>query len=165
MPLTSRQLRFCQEYIIDPNATQAAIKAGYSPKTARQVGDENLSKPYILMEIEKHRQVLRNKMELTAEMITKELRALGFWNINDFLLEGNEIRDITQLSREKTIPLIGIKVKVSSYTLEDGKVVKEITTELKFSDKRAALVDLGKYLGIFEKDNRQKGRKIIVTRK
>ncbi|MEJ7737433.1 MAG: terminase small subunit [Chitinophagaceae bacterium] len=165
MLLTSRQLRFCQEYIIDPNATKSAIKAGYSPKTARQIGDQNLSKVYILKEIKRHQEELRKKLELTAEKVIEELRALGFWNIQDYLLEGNEIIDITQLSREKTIPVIGVKVKVSSYINDEGLVVKEITTELKFNDKRAALVDLGKHLGIFEVDNRQKGRKIIVTRK
>lgn len=45
--LTAKQQRFCDEYLIDLNATQAAIRAGYSEKTARQMGTENLSKPSI----------------------------------------------------------------------------------------------------------------------
>ena len=45
--LTLRQQRFVEEYLVDLNATQAAIRAGYSPKTARQQGHENLTKPYI----------------------------------------------------------------------------------------------------------------------
>lgn len=45
--LTAKQQRFCDEYLIDLNATQAAIRAGYSEKTARQIGTENLSKPSI----------------------------------------------------------------------------------------------------------------------
>ena len=45
--LTEKQKRFCDEYLIDLNATQAAIRAGYSEKTARQTATENLSKPYI----------------------------------------------------------------------------------------------------------------------
>ncbi len=51
-PLTPKQARFVQEYLIDLNATQAAIRAGYSEKTARQVASENLSKPYIAKAIE-----------------------------------------------------------------------------------------------------------------
>ena len=47
MKLTPKQERFVQEYLIDLNATQAAIRAGYSQRTARQIGDENLSKPDI----------------------------------------------------------------------------------------------------------------------
>jgi phage terminase small subunit len=43
--LTSRQQAFCEEYLIDLNALQAAIRAGYSEKTAKQIGSENLSKP------------------------------------------------------------------------------------------------------------------------
>lgn len=51
--LTAKQQLFCDEYLIDLNATQAAIRAGYSEKTARQIGTENLSKPAISEYIEK----------------------------------------------------------------------------------------------------------------
>jgi phage terminase small subunit len=51
--MTPKQTRFIDEYLIDLNATQAAIRAGYSKKTARQMGTENLSKPYIKVELEK----------------------------------------------------------------------------------------------------------------
>lgn len=47
MALTAKQRRFCDEYLIDLNATQAAIRAGYSKKTARKIGQENLTKPDI----------------------------------------------------------------------------------------------------------------------
>jgi phage terminase small subunit len=46
--LTDKQKRFCEEYLIDLNATQAAIRAGYSAKTAKSIGQENLTKPDIL---------------------------------------------------------------------------------------------------------------------
>jgi len=52
--LTAKQRRFCEEYLIDLNATQAAIRAGYSPKTARFIDNENLTKPYIQRRIEKN---------------------------------------------------------------------------------------------------------------
>lgn len=51
--LTAKQQRFCDEYLIDLNATQAAIRAGYSVKTARVIGQENLTKPAIKEYIEK----------------------------------------------------------------------------------------------------------------
>lgn len=52
MALTAKQKRFCDEYLIDLNATQAAIRAGYSKQTARQIGTENLSKPSIRKHID-----------------------------------------------------------------------------------------------------------------
>lgn len=51
--LTAKQRRFCDEYLIDLNATQAAIRAGYSKKTAKQIGNENLTKPDLAEYIEK----------------------------------------------------------------------------------------------------------------
>ena len=51
--MTKKQKRFIEEYLIDLNATQAAIRAGYSPDTAQQMGSENLSKPVISAEISK----------------------------------------------------------------------------------------------------------------
>jgi len=45
--LTEKQKRFCDEYLMDLNATQAAIRAGYSTKTAKSIGQENLTKPYL----------------------------------------------------------------------------------------------------------------------
>ena len=53
MTMTPKQKLFAQEYLVDLNATQAAIRAGYSKKTARKIGQENLTKPDIAKEIEK----------------------------------------------------------------------------------------------------------------
>ena len=64
--LTQKQRRFIDEYIISGNATQAAIKAGYSKKTARKIGQENLTKPDIKAEIDKRNAEIRS--EKTADM-------------------------------------------------------------------------------------------------
>lgn len=64
--LTQKQRRFIDEYIISGNATQAAIKAGYSKKTARKIGQENLTKPDIKAAIEKRNAEIRS--EKTADM-------------------------------------------------------------------------------------------------
>lgn len=153
--LNAKQIRFCEEYVIDFNATAAAIRAGYSKKTARVIGSENLTKPDIKKKVEELREDLRNKSALTADMVITELRHLGFWNIQDFIEKENVITDLTSLSRQKTIPISGIKIK-ESFTKVGDVITKEVTTELKITDKRAALVDLGRHLGVFEKDNEQK---------
>lgn len=66
MALTERQRRFIAEYLIDLNATQAAIRAGYSERTARSVGSENLTKPDIAAAIAKASRRVAEKAEWTA---------------------------------------------------------------------------------------------------
>ena len=71
--LTDKQLMFCKEYLIDLNATQACIRAGYSEKTARSVGCENLTKPNIQKEIQRLKSIREKKIGLTAEKVLKDI--------------------------------------------------------------------------------------------
>lgn len=74
--LTPKQLRFVQEYLIDLNATQAAIRAGYSERTAKSIGQENLTKPAIAAEIAKQQAKVAKKAEITAEFVLAGIVAL-----------------------------------------------------------------------------------------
>lgn len=71
--LTEKQKRFVAEYLIDFNATQAAVRAGYSPKTAKSVGSENLTKPDIAAEIAKAQSKAAKKAEITVQSLADEL--------------------------------------------------------------------------------------------
>ena len=71
--LTPKQQRFVEEYLIDLNATQAAIRSGYSEKTARDIGCENLAKPNIAKAIEEAQEKLSNKAQVTVEMVVQGL--------------------------------------------------------------------------------------------
>ena len=71
--LTPKQQRFVEEYLIDLNATQAAIRAGYSEKTAKSIGQENLTKPDIAKAIQEAQESLSNKTQLTVDMIVNGL--------------------------------------------------------------------------------------------
>lgn len=71
--LTAKQKRFVDEYLIDFNATQAAIRAGYSENTAQQIGAENLTKPLIKAEISKMTGLLEEKALITKEMVIQGL--------------------------------------------------------------------------------------------
>jgi len=78
--LTPKQEMFCKEYLIDLNANQAAIRAGYSEQTAHVIGPENLVKPCVstrLGELLKERQ---DRTEVTADMVIKELAVMAFSN-------------------------------------------------------------------------------------
>lgn len=71
--LTDKQKRFIDEYLVDLNATQAAIRAGYSPKTARAVGSENLTKPDIVDEIKARLDGITQKTAYDAEAWRNDL--------------------------------------------------------------------------------------------
>ena len=71
--LTPKQQRFVEEYLIDLNATQAAIRAGYSEKTAAVIGAENLIKPNIAKAIQEAQESLSNKTQLTVDMVVQGL--------------------------------------------------------------------------------------------
>lgn len=73
MALTDKQQRFVTEYLVDQNATQAAIRAGYSERTARSVGSENLTKPDIAAAIAKAQTKIAKKVEVTVESLAGEL--------------------------------------------------------------------------------------------
>ena len=71
--LTPKQQRFVEEYLIDLNATQAAIRAGYSEKTAKEIGSENLTKPNIAKAIQEAQESLSNKTQLTVDIVVHGL--------------------------------------------------------------------------------------------
>ncbi len=70
--LTPKQEQFCREYLIDLNATQACIRAGYSPKTAKQMGTENLSKPAIQAYLAEINDVRFERVKMDADAVLLE---------------------------------------------------------------------------------------------
>ncbi|MFZ5517673.1 MAG: terminase small subunit [Candidatus Zhuqueibacterota bacterium] len=73
MKLTDKQKLFSEEYLVDLCATKAAIRAGYNNRTARAIGSENLTKPYIKSEIQRLMDERSKKTEITAEDVLREL--------------------------------------------------------------------------------------------
>ncbi len=82
--LTAKQQRFVDEYLIDLNATQAAIRAGYSEKTAFSIGTENLRKPLIQKAIQQRKQAREQRTEITQDRVIQELAAIGFARATDY---------------------------------------------------------------------------------
>lgn len=74
--MNARQKRFCDEYLIDCNATQAAIRAGYSPKTAYAIGEENLRKPELRQYINSELERLHSERTANAEEVMEYLTAV-----------------------------------------------------------------------------------------
>lgn len=166
--VTAKEEIFCQKYIKYLNKTKAALLAGYSKRSAKEIGYENFTKPHIQARICEIRQEIKEELGIDDHSVLTELAALSYWNIKDFVSDNNVIKDLSKMQKGKLKPVVGIKVKETFTTMGKGEsatTIKEVTTELKMVDKKGTLVDLGRHLGIFEKDNKQKAMKIKVTRK
>jgi len=83
--LTEKQRRFVEEYLIDLNATRAAIRAGYSEKTAYSIGHENLSKPEIADAIAEAKEARSERTKITADYVLQKAVSLLETNISSFL--------------------------------------------------------------------------------
>lgn len=162
MPLLQnpRQESFCQKYVIHLNGTKAATQAGYSKKTAQEQASRLLSNVMIQNRISELQKEISERNKIKADDVIQELKALAFWSINDFVSDGNKVKDLSKQKRSINKPVVGIKTKT-----EYNEFGQTTTVELKLADKRASLVDLGRHLGIFKEDNEQKTIKIKVTRK
>ncbi|MEK4006081.1 terminase small subunit [Paenibacillus sp. FSL H3-0333] len=102
MALTAKQQRFIDEYMIDFNATQAAIRAGYSKKTAYSIGNENLSKPEIAGAIKLRQDEIGKKNDITAEWIVEQMK-----EVYNLAIESKKLSDanksLEMLGRTKGI--------------------------------------------------------------
>lgn len=155
MALSARQKAFCEQYIVDLNGTRAAIRAGYSKDTARSIASENLTKPNIKSYVTKLQKELSERTMVTAEMVIAELKKVGFSNIQDFLEEENSITDISKIDPEMAASVKSIKKSVTEWGSGDDAGTKTVIT-FEIYDKLSALEKIGRHLGIFEADNKQK---------
>lgn len=149
--LAPKQARFVDEYLIDLNATQAAIRAGYSKRTAQVISSENLSKPIIAAAILDRQKALADKAGVTVDQVLAELAKIGFANMADYMrvgTDGDPYLDFSALSRDQAAALTEVTVEdFKEGRGEDARDVRRV--KFKLADKRAALVDLGKHLGLF----------------
>lgn len=143
--LTDRQERFCREYVVDLNATQAAIRAGYSANTAGQIAEQNLKKLQVKKKIAKLQAEIAKRTEITADMVVRELAAIGFADVREcFDQHGN-------ILNPKRLPDSIAKVVAGIDVIEVKKDVK--VKKLKLWNKVAALESLAKHLGMYQQDS------------
>ena len=142
--LTEKQQRFVEEYLIDLNATQAAIRAGYKPSSARQVGTENMSKPSIRACIDQAIAERSKRTGINQDRVIRELARLAFVNANDVIdMEEATLKD--GATEDDTAAIASVKVKTIPTKEGEG-----IEREIKLTDKLKALELLGKHLGMFK---------------
>lgn len=142
--LTAKQKRFVEEYLIDLNATQAAIRAGYSVESAGDIGSENLKKPDIRAHVEKALAERSKRTGVNADRVLMELARLGF--VNPGKLINFDEATVKKDAAEDDLAAVA-SVKVKTIPTEDGDIVER---EVKLYDKNKSLELLGKHLGMFK---------------
>ena len=163
MALTDKQKRFCEEYLIDLNATQAAIRAGYSPKTAEQTASRLLRNVKVQEYIAKRQKELSRSTHITQERVIKELALIAFSNNADYarVVEKKKQTVVDGM----LVDVLGEDGKPIMYRTVEPVLTDELTEEqkralavikkgrdgleVKSFDKVRALELLGKHLGIF----------------
>lgn len=115
--LTPKQAAFVREYMIDLNATQAAIRAGYSEKTANRIGAENLSKPVIQEAIQQRHKAAEEKCAVTVEWILSEIAKIA------------QDEEVKTADRLKALELLGKHLGLWEKRQEDGEHVVHVLFE------------------------------------
>ena len=164
--LTPKQRRFVNEYLIDLNATQAAIRAGYSKKTAKDIGGENLSKPAIQAEIQKRQVKLQNTLEITQDRVLQEYARLAFYDPRKLFQPDGTPKPIEALDDDTAAALAGLEVREEFEGTGENRTFVGYTKKYKLANKLGALDSLAKHLGLFEpkeEDSEEETIKIEIT--
>lgn len=147
--LTGKQLRFVHEYLVDYNATKAAIRAGYSEKTAYSIGFENLRKPEIRAAIEQAEEEQAKRLKINADkvlnLLVRDIQA----DMNDLLNTNGSFKPVSEWPMAWRQGLVaGIEVA----EIWDGKGKDRVqigeTVKVKFSDRLKRLEAIGKHRGV-----------------
>ena len=135
--LTDKQELFCNEYLVDLNGTQAAIRAGYSEATAKEIAYENLTKPHIQERLTVLMEERAARLELSQDMVLREYCKLAFFDIRKIFNEDGSLKKVVELDDETAGALVSMKTLAS------------METEYKLADKKGALDSLARHLGMF----------------
>lgn len=148
--LTAKQARFVEQYLVDLNATQAAIRAGYSIKTAAVIGFENLRKPAIAAAVAERQTKESSKTGLRRERILREVEIMAHSCITDYVIDDAgkvELSEGAPADAMRAIKSIKRKRREWSDGKGDGHTV-EVEVELTFWDKPGMVRLAGKHKGI-----------------
>ena len=139
--LTPKQQRFVEEYLIDLNATQAAIRAGYSEKTANEIGAENLAKPSIAKAIQEALQERRERVQIDADYVLKRLVEIDQMDVLDIIDDDGNVkplRDWPKIWRQYIS-------NIETISMDDGEGWLK---KIKWPDKVKNLELLGKHVSV-----------------
>ena len=142
MALTDKQEMFCREYLIDLNATQAAIRAGYSEKTSNEQGARLLANVSVQIRISELKAVRNDRIDVDADYVLKRLFEIDQMDVLDILLASGELKPIAQWPKVWRTTLSGIDVT------EMAGDAAGLLKKIKWLDKVKNLELLGKHVTV-----------------
>ena len=155
--MTDKQTRFVEEYLVDCNATQAAVRAGYSPKTAHAIGWENLRKPEIRTGV----RALLNQLTMSSAEAAMRLTRWGRGSIASFVrltADGEAVVDLSTAEAQAALDLVR-RIKQTEHTRRsrDGFEYTTVRTEIELHDAKDAVIQMAKLHGMFREDDKEGG--------
>lgn len=145
MALTPKQQCFVEEYIVDLNATQAAIRAGYSARSAVVTGARLLANANVAAAVQSLKDERSQRTEVTADRVLKALAAVAFGDVRALFNEDGNMIQPSKLSDEAASMVAGIEIVTSAKG--DGEV--ERVAKIKTNDRLRALELIGRHLSMF----------------
>lgn len=155
MALNAKQRAFVQEYLKDKNGTQAAIRAGYSKRTARQIAEELLSKPDIRAEVDAALQDAAERNGLTVDLLLSSLVREITFDPADLFNEDGSLKAVHEMPADARKVLSEVTITQIGGDGEPARV-----TKVKWTQPNQARDQGMRYLGMYDKDNAQKGQAI-----
>ena len=141
-----KQELFIKEYLIDKNATRAAIAAGYSQKTARSIGNELLGKPHIQSVISEEIAKQAKRLEIKADDILRELLRIAMSDIGEAFDDMGQMKPLKEIPEDVRRAISFIEVHEIFDGRGDDKMAIGLAKKIKFWDKTKALEMLAKHL-------------------
>lgn len=155
--LTPKQELFVREYLKDLCATQAAIRAGYSKRTAREIGRENLTKPVIARRVQAAMDRRAERLDISSDRVLQEIARLSFSDVRKIFTDADQLKPVTALDDDTAAAVQSVKVVTRGGPPNpDGTRDIEYVHEIKLAEKNAALEKLMKHLGEYAADNKQR---------
>jgi len=148
MALTDKQEMFCREYLIDLNATQAAIRAGYSEKTANRIGSENLSKPDVAQRIIDLKSERNERVEVNADYVLRRLVEIDQMDVVDIMTEDMSIKPVSRWPATWRRYLSGFDLAEMFEGRGEEREMVGILKKIKWPDKIRNLELLGKHISV-----------------
>jgi phage terminase small subunit len=139
--MTPKQERFVEEYLVDLNATQAAIRAGYSARTAREIGRENLDKPDIQAALQTAFAARSKRVEIDQDWVVRRLARIADLDLRKLFTEDGVLRPIHELPEDVAGAIASVHVVKRKGEAEGYRV--------RLPDRIRALDLLGRHLGMF----------------
>jgi len=146
--VTPKEQNFAHEYLVDLNASKAAIRAGYSQKTAYAIANKLLRKAEVAAYIQEAMDKRAKRVDINKDDVLKEISKLAFSDIRKIFDENGNLLPPHMLPDEVAATISSIDVVTTRIPGKDAVEV-EYTSKIRFWDKRASLELLGKHLKLF----------------